>query len=82
MRFGRSILFILILTALTLLLAEGALRVYFALAPTPANSTFVPDPDSGYRLRPGPFWEDDRVPGSPRLNLPVDFGTGKESSGP
>jgi hypothetical protein len=26
--------------------------------------------------------KDDRVPDSPRLNLPVDFSTGKESTGP
>ena len=47
---------------LALLLAEGGLRIYFRVAGAPAGSRYLPDPDAGYRLRPGPFWEDDRDP--------------------
>ncbi|MBD3163016.1 MAG: hypothetical protein GF346_11405 [Candidatus Eisenbacteria bacterium] len=47
---------------LGLLLAEGGLRLYFRLAPPPADSRYLPDPEAGYRLRPGPFWEDGRSP--------------------
>lgn len=62
MRVRKGLLVAPVVVVLLFLLAEGSLRLYFALAPTPTNSTFVPDPDCGYRLRPGPFWEDDRAP--------------------
>jgi hypothetical protein len=47
---------------LALAIAEGAVRLYFAVAPAPASSSYVADLDTGYRLRPGPFWEDGRDP--------------------
>jgi hypothetical protein len=47
---------------LALLLAEGLLRLYFAVLPAPSDSRYIPDPDCDYRLRSGPFWEDGRAP--------------------
>jgi hypothetical protein len=35
-------------------LLEGLLRIWLAVAPTPADSAYLPDPDCGYRLRPHP----------------------------
>ncbi len=47
---------------LVFLIGEGSLRLYFALVPAPHDSPYIKDPDSLYRLRPGPFWEDGRAP--------------------
>ena len=68
-RFGlrRDILLIILGLILALLVCEGALRIYFALAPDPPHSRYVRDAATGYRLRPGPFWEDDRDPAD-RIN--------------
>jgi hypothetical protein len=63
----RDILLILIGLIAALLVGEGAIRVYFALAPDPPHSRYTRDAATGFRLRPGPFWEDDRDP-SDRIN--------------
>lgn len=63
----RDILLILIGLLAALLIGEAAIRIYFALAPDPLHSRYVRDAATGYRLRPGPFWEDDRDP-SDRVN--------------
>ncbi len=58
----RDIPVILIGLVAALLISEGVVRLYFALTPDPPRSRYLRDPATGYRLRPGPFWEDDRDP--------------------
>lgn len=62
MRATRALLLPVLGILIALVLAEGAVRLYFAVVPAPASSTYVRDPDTGYRFRPGPFWEDNRNP--------------------
>jgi hypothetical protein len=63
----RDIPLILVALVAAFLIGEGVLRLYFAFAPEPARSRYLRDPATGYRLRPGPFWEDGRDP-SDRVN--------------
>lgn len=62
MKPARLILFVIMLLVAALVIGEGALRLYFAVAKDPPDSRYVSDPDCGYRLRPGPFWEDGSRP--------------------
>jgi hypothetical protein len=62
MRLRRRIAAVAVVALITLLMAEGGLRLYLAIAPAPMNSRFLSDPDCGYRFRPGQFWDDDRAP--------------------
>ena len=67
MRVGRRLAFAVFIIAVALLMAEGGLRLYFALAKDPPHSRYVRHQDGSYRLRPGPFWEDNRDPND-RIN--------------
>jgi len=52
MPLARRLLALFIVVTVTLAAAEGLVRLFHAVAPTPADSPYVPDPDAGFRLRP------------------------------
>ena len=52
MLFTRRLLALFIVVTVTLVAAEGLVRLFHAVAPTPADSPYIPDPDAGFRLRP------------------------------
>ena len=72
-RLRRDLPLIVVGLVAALLIGECALRIYFAVAPDPPGSRYIRDRDTGYRLRPGPFWEDARDP--PTASTPLAFAT-------
>ncbi len=53
-RLMRSAAVLLLGTIVGLILAEGLVRLYFAVAPSPRGAAYIRDKHAGYRLRPDP----------------------------
>jgi hypothetical protein len=53
-RLVRSGAILLLGTIVGLVLAEGLVRLYFAVAPSPRGAAYIRDKHAGYRLRPDP----------------------------